>query len=319
MKALKILVVIAGLALMGAGCRWFGMGADPDVRNAFRGLSPIEAAEKLQFLPDDQFEIEQRVYGLEALVPGFMRSDENVRRVTVTRFAPMHGANLLWEVEVDAETNESKEAREAYEKALDELTDEDPIPERPETVHERKTTSGTLELINLSTSHKTFFPVYWNEGNQSAAEEYSAMWLSDDAFQELSRTGKTALSFNLFHESSAQAVRGVNNLQEALDTLRNESGAVAKEGREDIDLLEVTDDSAKYDVEIDGNKVTVEAIKAKNWFGEITILKNRQNPMILELSINPLAAGVNELLGQKVGDLQSLFGYKVTKFSLKTY
>lgn len=318
MKFIKISTLIFTVALLGAGCQWFGSPADPDARNTFGGLSPAEAAEKLQFLPGDTFDIEQRVYGFEALIPGFMKSDKGVRNVTITRFAPMHTANLDWETTLDVETEASKQAREEYRQALESLTDDREIPERPQPEYETRSTSGTIEFINIKDSHKALFPAYWQEGTQSAINTFSGIWLSDDAYQELSRTGKTVLSFNVFHESSAQAIRGVNELQSALETLRNESEE-AKDGSTDIDLMEVTNDSLEYELTIDGSPVTVEAIKAKNWFGEITVLKNRQNPMILELNINPLAAGANEVMGEQVGSLQDLFGYKIDNFNLKVF
>ncbi len=319
MKLQKLLGLLAGLAIIGAGCQWFGGAADQNARSAYMGLSPVEAAEKLQFLPGDSFYIAQHVYGFEALIPGFLKSEKGVRRVTVTRFAPMHGANLDWEVTLDVETEDSKKAREDYLSALDDLSDEEEIPDRPETTYEERTTSGTLQFINIKNSHSALFPAYWKEGTQNAVEEFSAIWLSDDAFQELSRTGKTSLSFNVFHESAAQVIGGAGELQEAVEALRDESQSAAREERKDVDLVEVIDDAFEYEVLIDGNKVTVETIKARNWFGEIIVLKSRQNPMILEANINPLAAGVNEAIGEKVGSLQDLFGYKVTEFHLTQF
>ncbi len=319
MNKYKLIALVAVIALLGAGCKWFAPAEDSNARNAFRGLDPLAAAEKIQFLPGDSFDVTQRMYGFEALVPGFLKDDTGVRKVTVTRFAPMNGANLEWETTLEVETDASKQEREAYAKALDELSEDAPIPVRPSMSYETRAASGTLEFINIKNSHSALFPAYWQEGKQNAIEEFSAMWLSDDAFQELSRTGKTSLSFNVFHESSAKAIHGVNELQDAFDALKNESQVAVREDRKDIDLVEMIDDSFEYDIMVDGKTVTVEAMKARNWFGEIIILKNRQNPMILELNINPLAAGVNEAIGEKVGSLQDLFGYKVTNFTLKTY
>lgn len=319
MNTYKLIVLLAGTALLGAGCQWFAPAEDSNARNAFSHLEPLAAAEKLQFLPGDSFDVTQRMYGFEALISGFMKDDTGVRKVTITRFAPMNGANLDWEAKLEVETEASIQEREAYTKALDELTEDAPIPVRPDAAYETRTTSGTLEFINIKNSHSALFPAYWHEGKQNAIEEFSGIWLSDDAFQELSRTGKTSLSFNVFHESSAQAVEGVYALQDALDTLKHESQTAAREDRKDVDLIEMVDDALPYDITIDGKSVTVETMKARNWYGEIIVLKNRQNPMILELNINPIAASVNEAIGDKVGSLQDLFGYKITNFNLKTY
>jgi len=318
MKGYRLITLFVGLVLLGSGCQWFGSTPDSSARNAFSGLSPVEAAEKLQFLPGDSFDIAQQAYGLETLVPNFLKSDKGVRKVTVTRFAPMNGANVDWETTLDVETDASKSAQDAYMKALDELSQDAEIPVRPEPEYETRSVSGTLAYVNLKTSHKGFFPAYWREGKQSASDEFSGVWLSDDAFQELSRTGQTAFSFNVFQNTSAEALRGLNALQDAVAALKQESQTAKKE-HTDIDLLKTTEEAFDYELTIDGQPVTVEAIKARNWFGEMTVLKNRQNPIILEVSINPLAAGVNEAIGDKVGSLQGLFGYKITDFNLKQY
>jgi hypothetical protein len=217
------------------------------------------------------------------------------------------------------ETEASKQAREEFQTALANLGEDDEIPARPETVFEERTVSGTVENINLSKSHKALLPSYWEEGPVNLVNEVSAMWLADDAFQELTRTGQTVLSFNLFHDASAKAVRGANELKEALDTLRDESQTARVEERKDVDFVEMLEDSLEYEMTIDGKKIRVEAFKARNWFGEMIVLKSRQNPMILEFNINPLAAGANELFGEKTGSLQDLFGYKVDNFNLKTF
>lgn len=314
----KILVLVLGLALMGVGCSWFN-GKEEGKRVSFQGMSPTEAAEKLQFLPGDTFEIQQRVYGFEALVPGFLKSDKGVRKVTITRFAPTNVANLEWETTLDVETEDSKKARDDYEASIANLSSDDVVPERPEPAFESRTVSGTVDNISLAKSHKVLLPAYWEEGDMNAVTELSGIWLADDPFQELTRTGQTVLSFNVFHEASAKAIRGANDLKDALDALRNASQTAKTEERKDVDYVEMLDESVPYELTIDGKKITVEAFRARNWYGEMVVLKNRQNPLILELTINPLAAGANEVFGDKVGSLEDLFGYKVDNFTLKTF
>ena len=119
MKFQKLFLLFVALAVLGVGCQWFGGSAESGQRNSFQDLAPLEATKKLQFLPGDSFEIGQRAYGFEVLIPGFLKSDKSARQVTVTRFAPMNGANLNWEVVLNVETEASKRAREEYVSLLD--------------------------------------------------------------------------------------------------------------------------------------------------------------------------------------------------------
>ena len=61
----------------------------------------------------------------------------------------------------------------------------------------------------------------------------------------------------------------------------------------------------EWPLEVNGRPTVVSAIRARNWFGEIVVLNNRQNPLILKLSL------ASEEGGDDTAILDELFGYEI--------
>lgn len=303
---------LAVLVLVGAGCAVSNPFAESG-SDAQSADDAVAAAEALQFIPGDSFEIRQTFLGFGGFLPDLFQNKKGVRTVTVTRFAPAHIAELGWSILLEEETEASKQARADFEKRqAGEPGDGTALP--PEIQLETRTASGTVTNINLREPHAALLPAYWKEGAFSAENEKSGIWLSDDAFQELSRTGKTILNLGIFDSSVNTIVKSASDLQSAYDTLKNK----AEEDGEfhDLTLLQADAQPIDYSLTVNGKKRTVSALKVRNWFAELVILNNRQNPLILKVTMNPLFAGATEMFGGGTAALNDVFGYEINNLEL---
>lgn len=315
----NLMVCGCAVALLGAGCDFGGWlrGFSTTSTSGFISATstPVEAANAIQFLPGDTFEIRQTVLGFGAFLPDLLNSLDGVRTVTVKRFAPMYVAELGWELSTTRETEASKKLRAQYEADLrrNPVGVGEATPPPPTLATERVTASGTVLGINLRASHSAFLPTYWPEGKYDMLGEKTAIWLSDDAFQELVKTRRTILNLGVFDDSLNDAARNVSELKEAISNLRKEASAEA--AFKDLTELQADAEFIEWPLDINGERRMVSAIRAKNWFGEVIILNSRQNPMILKVTLNPLTAGAEAIGGGAAMD--KLLGYEVKNIQLK--
>lgn len=289
--------LVCSTALFGIGC----LGAGNTPSGPVDGQAAIEAAEGIQFIAGDTFDIRQAPFGFGAFSPELLAGEDGVRTVTIRRFAPMHVAELEWELVTTRETESSKRLRSAYEEeARKNPATSAPAPTR---ATERVTTRGELLGINLRTPHTAFFPLYWPERRHDLLGEKSGLWLSDDAFLELVKTRRTILNYGVFDDALDAARNNVPGLREALASLRRD--AAEEGGRRDLTELAAEAEFIEWPLEVNGRPTVVSAIRARNWFGEIVVLNNRQNPLILKLSL------ASEEGGDDTAILDELFGYEI--------
>jgi hypothetical protein len=301
---------------LGAGCKSIQLPEGLGREQAARGeelakLSPEEATKHINFTPGDTFELRQTMLGFGAALPELLGQRDGVKMVTVKRFAPMNAAALDWSMELKRETDESRTAREAYERARD----AGETATLPATRYESKQVSGSVKEIGLRNPHSTSLPASWPEGELTLREEQSALWLSDDAYLELSRTGLTTLNLGVFDDETNRLAQGLQDVNKALSALRTRASEDGK--NHDLTLLKADAERVTIPLEVNGTEVKVTAIRAKNWFGEITVLDNRQNPLVLQLKINPLSAGLAETLGGSLSSLDQLLGYEIKKLRVQ--
>ena len=315
-----LIVPLFLLAVGGWGCASFALPSWPSATTTGPSIAsatstPQEVANAIQFLAGDTFEIRQTVLGFGAFLPDLLKSDDGVRLVTVQRFAPTHVAELAWQVTTTKETDASKRARTAYETNLKNhpVGIGEPVPPPPNVEMQKVTTSGTLLGINLRASHSAFLPLYWPEGKEDLLGEKTGIWLGDDAFLELVNTRQTILNLGVFDDSINQAAKNVSGLKDAYDAMRQEAD---KQGKfQDLTLLQADPEFIEWPLTINGETRTVSAIRAHNWFGEVIILNNRQNPLILKVTLNPTTA-LASALGSKTSLVQNLFGYEVKNITM---
>ncbi len=174
--------------------------------------------------------------------------------------------------------------------------------------------TGTITSINLSRSHALYPPAFWRlKSRADLQKEKTALWLSDDAYMELSRTRRTVLNFGVLDEAMSSFVKNRKDLKPTFDLLRAKAADDGK--RVDLTLMQAEEQDADWPLMVNGKKFTVKVIKARNWFGEVVVLDSRQNPMILKITLNPLFEGASDAIKSN-DSLKMLFDYEVTGFTL---
>ncbi|MBU2566019.1 hypothetical protein KKG46_00480 [Patescibacteria group bacterium] len=313
MKILKIFTLIIFLAVLGAGCAWFGsngnigpIAAGPRPAD-LEDVSPEEASKRINFVVGSQIEM------VQSTVVENHDSDnkEGVRIITIDRFAPMYYANLNWKLSLDAETQDSIQARRQYDQDLEEDNLGDNPAPAPEIVTERQTVVGTVDQLDLNKSHNLFLPAYWPP-DEVEANGNSGIWLSDEVYEEIKRTGDSTIYFGMADSSLFGLMGQSTEFANAIKDLQKDLSAIS--GKIDPDLTTVTTEVADWPLYVNGKEVTVRVIKASNWFGDMVILDNKQNPLILKMTFNPQATSALESSGNKVL-LESLLSYEVTRLS----
>ncbi len=288
--------VVAGavLLVLGAGCRdrlasW-RPGTEPTTgeTRALETLPPAEAAQKIVFMGGDTFEVHSTVFGMGTNLLENTKWKTQPREVTIKRFAPFFLAEFNWAL-----------------RAI----------ERTEKGNEEVTASGTVSEINLQSAHVLGSPTYWQPGPVSLNGDKSGLWLSDDAYQELDKTGKTALSFGLVDDAANQLFKGLKEVADAFAKLKGNQKV--EEKKKEITLLEAEKDPVEVTIKVNGKDVKVHAIRAKNWFGEVLVLKNRHNPLVLKLSVNPVTYGVVAGMNEQERSLKNVFGYEIKNLKVQ--
>ncbi len=309
-----LLPIFFSLLLMGAGCEKLSFLNSTSSSSALLGVSLEQAAQKTNFFSGDTFEIRQTVFGLGAFLPDITKSASGVRFLKIEKFEPKKQADVSWSLAAEHETAASQKAREAYMKDLQDHPRAigEKIPSPPTVQQEKVTTSGSLNQINLGTIHSLFPPAYWGKGVMDLHGDQGALWLSADAFQELVKTRKTVLSFGVLDLSAAKFMTDVGQLKALMAKIRHQTEQ--EEGKHDPLLLQAEDNFISWPLKINGAEIKVSAIRARNWFGEIVVLNNPDNPLILKLTLNPLVLGTDIT---QVGLLKDLFGYEVTNLNVQ--
>jgi hypothetical protein len=291
MRSRVLAAALAGFCLIGAGC-WSSFdqqfpplpGTQAEVL-PIESVSSTEATARLRLIGGDTFELQQTLFGLGAYLSQVSQAQLNARRVEVNHFIPHETAALTWTVTVDEQKLDHIEEFEA---------------------------SGTISGIDLRRSHTLSNPLYWEPRDMQLVES-SALWLSDDAYQELVNTGKTVVNFGVTDEAANTILKNMSEMQSAWDRLRNSS--VQQSVREDITLVKAVAPEEEYPLTVNGKEIKVKVIRARNWFGEIVVLKNPENPLVLKLSLNPLTYGAAGAVA-KSADLKNVFGYEIAKLNV---
>lgn len=170
--------------------------------------------------------------------------------------------------------------------------------------------TGTLKLAQYGDAHAMLLPAFWLKGDSSAAAN-GGLWLSSDAYSDLVGAGKSewrlGLAENAFSALS-KAFKTFNDLSTRL------SGSATATQVASPFTIEKTAVVEAYPLTIDGRIVLVRAIKATSWFAEFLILENPENPLILKVTVNPVAAPALKALESAEIRWDEL-GYEITSIS----
>lgn len=287
MKSKILLLTVMALIVLGAGCSWIkdkaanipSIPTGPKLAD-FKDANPVEAAKKVNFVPGSQIEIRQTYLGVGAKQADALAGDdkEGVRIVTIERFAPMVYANLSWKLSRKIET-------------------------------EMRTVKGIIRGIDLKNTHQIYPPAYWPSDNITN-KGTSGIWLSEDAFNALVKSRMTSMAYGILDPDLYGAMVAAKDFADALKSLQDQVSEAEKNN--ELDLAKADVDYSDWTLKINGQDVVVRVFKARNWYGEMVVLNNPQNPLILKMTFNPLVSvAVDPLKG---GDLLStLIGYEVTR------
>lgn len=264
MKTKTLWLAVLALVLVGAGCSWI-KGKTSDISSVipagpkpanFEGATPAEAAKRINFVPGSQLEIRQTYLGTGAKLADALAGDnkDGVRIVTLERFAPMVYAKLGWKLS------------------------------RQTTTTGMQTVKGNIENIDLKNSHKLYPPAYW-PSETIDAKDTSAIWLSKDTFDELTKTKHATLYYGLTDSLLYGDLKTAKEFAEAITALNDQVGEASK--KTDPDWAKADDDYSDWTLKVNGQDVKVQVMKVRNWFGEIVVLNNPQNPLIIKITFNP--------------------------------
>ncbi len=289
MKTKSFLFVALALALFGAGCSWIA-GKAPGISSIipagprpanFENASPAEAAKRINFVPGSQIEIRQTYLGADAKSAAALAGDnkEGVRIITLERFAPMVYAKLSWKISSQGATST-----------------------------EMQTVKGKVENIDLKSSHKLYPPAYW-PSEVTDAKETSAIWLTKDAFDELTKTKHATLFYGMTDSLLFGNLRTAKEFADAITSLDDQVKEASK--ATDLDWAKADEEYSDWTLKVNGQDIKVQVIKASNWFGEIVVLNNPQNPLVIKMTFNPKLQDKSLLKGNDF--LSTLLGYEVTQ------
>ena len=308
------LVLLCGILAFGAGCSWFNKNVAnhlPDMLPAgpkpanFDNVSSADAAKRINFVVGSQIEMRQLVPGATSTAAVQDSSNkEGVRIITIERFAPMVYAQLNWKLGQKYETQASKDARAAYER----LPEKKKPAQAPKQVMEMQNVIGSLQSISLKDSHRLWSPAYWPPEPVNS-DFSSAIWVSQPVYEELTKTHGSTVYYGYLDNALYGNMKMAKPFAEAIQRLQFEVTKI--QDRTDPDQTVSETELADWPLMVNGKTVTVQVIKARNWYGEIVVLNNQQNPLILKMTFDPKQDGISKTVSPD-GFLQTLLGYEVT-------
>jgi hypothetical protein len=102
------------------------------------------------------------------------------------------------------------------------------------------------------------------------------------------------------------------SLAKLVSDIKDRASSVSS--RIDVDLMKADDQPASYQMKVNGKDTTVKAITAKNWYGQITVLDDPQNPLVLAFDFNPPMDGITAT-PEDVSLLKQLLSYKIVEMN----
>lgn len=266
--------LVAVLLLAGAGCNL--PFVEPPERDVL-----LETTSSLLFQKGTTLTLQGTVFGFGSTVLDSVSRETTRRFVTLTSFNSGRSLGLEWKMMVKST--------------------------EPDGAGEPVEVTGALATEHLESHNKLHLPAYWREGDEGVIEESGILWLGREQYVELTETGESELRPGIF-ENLYRFLSFTEGMADTLNRLQGEADRAAE--HTDIYKLIAEPGYGTYRLTLDGEKTWVRTVRASNWFGHYTILANPENPLILEVVLNPLSTGaVGTLSNTKV--LDALFGYRV--------
>ncbi|HEU0050578.1 MAG TPA: hypothetical protein VFQ60_00790 [Patescibacteria group bacterium] len=268
---------------------------------------------RLSFSPGDSFSLTQTLFGISAPVD---QTDAGQRNITITRFAPGEQVDLTWQMRVERETDASKMAREAYDAGLKAhptpIGESAPLP--PKIVFESVMSTGTIFNIDLARKQTLRLPSYWKEGNYES-QDSSVIWMPIEAFRTLMATRQVSVSLGITESPITTLMKTMAMWKTFTAKLRGATGT--EDDHQDPDLIQADGEFVLWPISINGTRKIVSAIRARSRYGELIILNNEKNPIVLKFTMNPFSP--EAIVGDRGSFVQNFLGYEVTNLHLRQF
>lgn len=237
-----------------------------------------------------------------------LRSDEvGLKKLTITS-AESDILGFRWIETVREETAASRRRREEFERKPPVAGVGEPTPQPPEPEFNLRQRQGRITASGVAESRKMTLPALWAEGDHQV-ESNSLIWMSRSAFRELRSTRETEWSLGLLESPLIQPAAAVLDLRRGLEALRKRLQGSPDE-RRDLGRIRAEEDFSSFRLTVDGRRAEVRTIVARNWFAQYVVLDRDDNPLILEVTLNPISGGALDVFSPLMA-LKSLLGYRV--------
>jgi hypothetical protein len=299
------------VGILGAALVLFGVGCNPSGSAPSGANAAAETlTSRLIFANGDALDVGQTFFGLGGLPSSIWKGQELERSVTIDAYQPERYASLSWKAETDQETEASAKARSDYEKTIANRKRGDVYPPPPAVSIETVTARGSVNDIDLQNSQTLSLPAYWTPGIVTLNGSRSGIWLSQNAYRELVNTTSTDVYFDVTTQAAGDLLSSSKEWADAVKRLRNEE--VKATEKQDPARLVREGEKIEWPLTINDQPQIVKAWRAKNAFGELIILANQENPLVLKATVNPVFPSVTSAAQGSI-DWNKLFGYEVKR------
>jgi hypothetical protein len=171
--------------------------------------------------------------------------------------------------------------------------------------------TGTAAFESYEDAHAMLLPAFWMDG-ATVAKANGGLWLSRGAYEELTGAGATEWRLGL-------AENAFSTLSKAMKTFYDLSAKLSGSATSSNPsiapfMIKKTAVVEAYPLTVDGRIVLVRAVKATSWFADFLILENAADPLILKVTVNPVAAPALKSLATAEIRWEEL-GYEITSIS----
>jgi len=300
------LVLAFVLASVGAGCAVpNGVPGLPKF-GADKTTGPVAEANalSLKLKNDSKITIQPTVLGVGSALFVERRTD-----VSVKSWKPRDKAELAWTRTEKVESAASKKAR------ADWKADQTPSPigvktaPEPQPVYESVVKKGDIDIRNLRDSESNFLPAFWPEGAHAVADN-GVIFLSDAVYQSLKTTRTAAWHPGLFENPFGAMLEISDAIIAQIADVKQKT-----QNQKDAGTIKANEDYGTFRLTVDGVKKDVRTFTARDAAAEYVVLDNRDNPIILKATLNPISSGVVDIL-TPLGVLKAFAGYEVTEVTL---
>ncbi len=170
--------------------------------------------------------------------------------------------------------------------------------------------SGSLELPSVASAQAMLLPAFWPKG-RAVAEGNGGLWLSPSAYAALQQRGTTDWKLGVADNTLTALLKAFNLFNDLSSKL---SASATTSAPISPFALRKTGTIDTFPLLVDGKLTLVRTIQATSWFADLVILDNPQNPLIVKVTIHPVAEPALKVLGSADIQWDSL-GYEITSIS----